>query len=241
MPPQLDRILLAEIAPFQGLGGAELDEILAQARSRRFAKNTALFEQGTSAGHFFVLLDGHLKVTQTTPVGAQVIVRYINPGDIFGIAAAIGRSDYPATATAVVDSVALSWDQHYWHKLIAAHPSVAGNVMRTLGGRLQEQQEKLMQIATQRAERRIAHVLLRLTRQAGKKVEGGVEISFPLTRQDIAEMTGTTLFTVSRVMSQWDQAAFTESGRQRILVRDPHALLRIAEESAEAVGDRNPA
>jgi CRP-like cAMP-binding protein len=228
---------LADTAPFQGLVGNDLDDILAHARSRRFAKNAALFEQGAGADHFFVLLDGHLKVTQTTPVGAQVIVRYINPGDIFGIAAAIGRSDYPATATAVVDSVALAWDQHYWHKLVAAYPAVAGNVMRALGARLQEQQEKLIQIATQRAERRIAHVLLRLVRQAGKTVAGGVEISFPLTRQDIAEMTGTTLFTVSRVMSQWDQAAFTESGRQRIVVCNPHALLRIAEESTEAVGD----
>jgi CRP-like cAMP-binding protein len=239
LPPPLDRILLAEIALFHGLGADDLDDILAHARSRRFAKNVALFEQGAGAEHFFVLLDGHLKVTQTTPVGAQVIVRYINPGDIFGIAAAIGRSDYPATATAVVDSVALAWDQHYWGKLVTAHPSVAGNVMRTLGARLQDQQEKLMQIATQRAERRIAHVLLRLVRQAGKKVEGGIEISFPLTRQDIAEMTGTTLFTVSRVMSQWDQASLTESGRQRIVVRDPHALLRIAEESAETADNRD--
>jgi CRP/FNR family transcriptional regulator, nitrogen oxide reductase regulator len=86
-------------------------------------------------------------------------------------------------------------------------------------------------MATERVERRIAHAVLRLARQAGRRVEEGVQIEFPLSRQDIAEMTGTTLHTVSRTMSAWEQAGLIDGGRQRIVIKDPHALVRIAEEN----------
>jgi uncharacterized protein involved in response to NO len=129
------------------------------------------------------------------------------------------------------ESVALAWDMAEWPVLVARHPRLATNALRTMGGRLQEQQTKVREIATERVERRIAHVLLRLARQAGRRIETGVEIEFPITRQDIAEMTAATLFTVSRVMREWEQAGLVEGGRQRIVVRDSQALVRIAEDS----------
>jgi CRP-like cAMP-binding protein len=85
-------------------------------------------------------------------------------------------------------------------------------------------------VATERVERRIAHALLRLVRQAGRRVEAGVEIDFPLSRQDVAEMTGTTLHTVSRTLSAWESQGIVESGRQQVVIRKPHALVAIAED-----------
>jgi CRP-like cAMP-binding protein len=230
---RLDRTLIADLEAFQGLAGEDLDDVLGHARPRRYEKNAVVFQQGAAADAFFVLLDGRLKVGQITEEGQQVVIRFVNPGEIFGIAAAIGRHDYPATVVAAADSVALAWDQSYWPVLVARYPGVASNTLRTLGGRLREQHARVREISTQRVERRIAHALVRLVRQAGTKVERGIEIAFPITRQDLAEMTGTTLFTVSRVMSAWDQAGIIESGRQHIVVLDPHALVRIAEEAAE--------
>jgi len=86
-------------------------------------------------------------------------------------------------------------------------------------------------MSTQQVEQRVAHALLRLAKQAGQKVEHGIEIAFPISRQDIAQMTGTTLHTVSRILSGWEQRGLIESGRQRIVVREPHKLLVLAEES----------
>ena len=231
---RLDRTLIADCDAFQGLAGEELDDVLGHARARRYEKNATVFQQGVVADAFFVLMDGRLKVVQTTQEGHQVVIRFVNPGELFGIAAAVGRHDYPATAIAAADSVALAWDQSYWPVLVSRHPSVASNTLRTVGSRLQEQHTRVREISTQRVERRIAHALLRLVRQAGTKLERGIEIAFPITRQDLAEMTGTTLFTVSRVMSAWDQSGIIASGRQHIVVFDPHALVRIAEDAVES-------
>ena len=189
MAGQLDRALIYGLDAFEGLSGEDLDGILRYARSRRYERNATVFQQGAPADAFFVLLDGRLKVVQTTVEGHQVVVRFVNPGELFGIAAAIGRQDYPGTAISVGESIALAWDQSYWHTLVREYPSIASNALRTVGSRLQEQHTRVREISTQRVERRIAHVLLRLVRQAGRRVDSGIEITFPITRQDLAEMT----------------------------------------------------
>ena len=86
-------------------------------------------------------------------------------------------------------------------------------------------------MSTEQVERRIAHALLRLAQQAGRKVEAGVQIDFPITRQDVAEMTGATMFTVSRVLSAWESQGLVAGGRQKIMIREPHKLLLLAEGS----------
>jgi CRP/FNR family transcriptional regulator, nitrogen oxide reductase regulator len=231
---RLDRSLIEGLDAFQGLVGSDLDDILTRARPRRFKRNATIFQQGTDAETFFILLDGRLKVVQTTAEGQQIVVGFVNPGALFGIAAAIGRTEYPGTAIAAAESVALAWEMSYWSALVARYPTIATSALRMLGGRLQEQHVRIREMSTQRVERRIAHVLLRLVRQAGRKVESGVEIDFPITRQDLAEMTAATLFTVSRIMSAWEQQGIIEGGRQHIVLREPHALVKIAEESDSA-------
>jgi CRP-like cAMP-binding protein len=229
----VDRSLVAGLPLFVGLGAAELDAILSEARSVRFAKNSAVFEQGADAHSFFLLLHGHVRATKMTPTGQQIVVRYVTPGEIFGVAPAIGLSIYPATATAMDDSVVLSWPSSAWPRLVAQHPSLAANTLQTVGARLQESHTRVIEMSTQQVERRIAHTLLRLVKQAGRKVEQGIQIDFPISRQDIAEMTGTTLHTVSRTLSAWEQQGLVEGGRQRIVVRDPHRLFMLAEQGPE--------
>ena len=226
----LDRSLVENLPLFAGLGAAELDAILFEARSARYAKNSAVFEQGEEAHSFFLLLHGHVRASKTTPAGQQIVVRYVTPGETFGVARAIGLTKYPATATAVDDSVALAWPSTAWPRLVAQHPSLAANTLQMVGSRLQETHTRVVEMSTQQVERRIAHALLRLAKQAGRKSEQGVEIDFPISRQDVAEMTGTTLHTVSRTLSAWEQQGLIEGGRQRIVLRDPHKLFRLAEE-----------
>jgi len=214
---------------FERLADADLDEIVGMATSRRYPAGEAVFRQGQEADQFYVLLHGRLRVTQVTPEGQQIIVRMVNPGDLFGIAKALRRPDYPGTAMAVSESVALGWPMSQWEVLIERCPGMAVNAMQTIGIRLQEAHTRLREMATEEVERRVAHAVLRLAQQAGKKEDGGVRIDFPISRQDIAEMTGTTLHTVSRILSAWETAELVEGGRQKLLVRDAHRLLLIAD------------
>jgi len=228
----VDRSLVTELPVFAGLAPAELNAILSEARSIRYPKNSAVFQEGEDVHSFFVLLHGHVRASKTTPAGQQVVVRYVTPGEIFGVAPAIGLTKYPATATAVDDSVALAWPSAAWPRLVARHPALATNTLQTVGNRLQETHTRVVEMSTQQVERRVAHALLRLARQAGRKVEQGVEIDFPISRQDIAEMTGTTLHTVSRTLSAWESQGLIESGRQRVVLRDPHRLFVLAEQES---------
>ena len=226
----VDRSLVANLPLFAGFSAEDLTEILREARSLRIAKNRNVFAEGEDAHSFFVLLHGHVRASKTTPSGEQVVVRYVAPGETFGVAPAIGLRRYPATATAVDDSVALAWPSAIWPRLVSRFPALATNTLQTIGSRLQETHTRVVEMSTQQVEQRVAHALLRLAKQAGHKVEHGVEIDFPISRQDIAQMTGTTLHTVSRILSAWEQRGLIESGRQRIVLREPHKLLVLADE-----------
>jgi CRP/FNR family transcriptional regulator, nitrogen oxide reductase regulator len=232
----VDPSLVADLPLFAGLSTEQLGEILREARSARYPRHSAVFEQGEDAHSFFVLLHGHVRASKMTPAGEQIVVRYVAPGESFGVAMAIGLQRYPATATAVDDSVVLAWPSETWPRLVATFPALATNTLQTVGTRLQETQTRVVEMSTQQVEQRVAHALLRLARQSGRKVEHGVEIDFPISRQDIAQMTGTTLHTVSRILSGWEQRGLIESGRQRIVLRESHKLLVLAEETPDESG-----
>lgn len=225
----LDRSILDVVPAFAALTGKEIDIVLAQARSLRYPKGTTVFEQGGAADSFFVLLHGHLQVVKLTPAGQQVVIRYVVPGEMFGIAVQMGRQSYPATAQAVMDSLALVWPSSAWPTLVARCPALAESALHIVGTRLDEAHVRVVELATEEVERRVAHALLRLLKQAGRKVDDGIEVAFPITREDVAQMTGTTLHTVSRILSAWEARGLVEGGRQRIVVRDPHGLFAIAE------------
>jgi CRP-like cAMP-binding protein len=225
----VDRSLVANLPLFAGLSPAELDDVLAEARAVHHAKNSNVFEQGEEAHSFFVLLHGHVRAAKTTPSGQQVVVRYVTPGETFGVAVAIGLDRYPAAAIAVDDSVVLAWPSAAWPRLVVKHPALTANTLQTVGSRLQDSNSRVVEMSTEQVERRVARALLRLTQQAGRKVETGIEIDFPISRQDIAEMTGTTLHTVSRILSAWEGQGLLDGGRQRIIVCDPHKLFMLAD------------
>jgi CRP-like cAMP-binding protein len=235
--PHLDRSLIAGLDVFAAMSEADLDAAIGIAHPRRLPEGTAAFEQGQIAKEFFVLLNGRLKVVQTTPAGQQVVVRHINPGEIFGVAKAMSRPDYPATALAVTESLALAWSDTYWEAFVARNAGFANAAIQTIGRRLQESHGRIVELTTEAVERRIAHGILRLVNQAGRKTDKGIEIDFPVTREDIAEMTGTTLHTVSRTLTRWQQMGLVVSSRKKVTVRDPHRLFLLAEGRTSPEGE----
>ena len=225
---RLDESLLSDLPPFSKLEQRQIREILDLASSRRYDEGVAIFEEGHDAGRFYLLLDGYIRVVRITPSGEQVIALHIPSGQLFGIAKALGHETYPATAIAAAESIALSWPTRLWDEFVAKYDGFATETYNTVGVRISEMNNRIVEMATQQVEQRIACALLRLINQTGRKVEGGIEIDFPITRQDLSEMTGTTLHTVSRMLSAWEKQGLVRSGRKRITVLEAHKLVLLS-------------
>jgi len=169
---------------------------------------------------------------QNNPAGQQVNLRTINEWQMFGALGAVrDGATYPATAQALENSTALALKSEYLHDLMETRPYLSFDLMKLMTGYIQEMQERYRELATEKVERRIARSLLRLAAQMGTKNEGGIELTF--TRQDLAEMSGTTIYTVSRILSDWERQGLVEAGRERVLIRNPHGVVSIAEELNE--------
>jgi CRP-like cAMP-binding protein len=203
---------------------------LEAARQLKVTRGSYLFYQGDPADRLHVLLEGSLKLSQVTPDGQQVIMRYIRAGDAFSVLSVLDGLEYPGSAEAVDDCQILAWDRAIMKDLMRRYPSIALRVLEVVAGHVQEFQDRLRELSTERVERRIARALLRLASQTGRKTSEGVLVDLPLSRQDLAEMTGTTLYTVSRTLSQWEMRGLVHSSREKVVILQPHGLVAIAED-----------
>lgn len=221
---------LAKVPLFQGLDADHLRAVYEGSTCKRKGANEVVFRQGQEARWSYVLLRGRLKVAQSSPDGHQILNRYVGPEEMFGCVLLYKSHRYPATATTVSPSVVLAWDRDALFCMLERFPRVALNALELLGEELAIVRSRYLELATERVERRVARALLRLTEKSGKADGRGVEIAFPVSRQDLADLTGTTLHTVSRILSGWRQQGWIESGRRRIKVHDPSVLRSIAED-----------
>lgn len=224
---------LSHVPLFEGLTPDLLARVVGLARSQPVEAGEFFFHEGDRAEEFFVLTSGRVKLTQLTPEGHQVVLRLVGAGEAFGGVGAFGDPTYPVSAEAVETSIALGWTSATMRRLFEMEHRIAVNALHFVSGRLHDLQRRYRQLMTERVERRVARAVLRLVRDAGRRVDAGVEIDFPVSRQDIAEMTGTTLYTVSRLLSAWEERGILHSGRRRIVLAKPHALVAIAEDLPE--------
>lgn len=227
--PRLDESLLWHLPPFSKLDRRDIRKILDQATSRRFEEGVAIFDEGAPAERFFMLLDGYVRAVRITATGEQVTTLHIPAGQLLGIARALGRDTYPATALTATESIVLSWPTHLWDTFSSDYEGFATETYKTVGTRMGEMHNRIVEMATQHVEQRVANALLRLVNQTGRKAPDGIEIDFPITRQDLSELTGTTLHTVSRLLSSWEKRGLVQSKRKRIKVTNPHALVEISQ------------
>jgi CRP-like cAMP-binding protein len=231
MKPSLANLeILRNTALFGGLPEDELTQIIETAYLSRLEDGAFFFFEANPAEAVYVLLEGKVKLTQVTNEGQQVILGYLSPGRQYGIIAMLPGQPYPVSAQAVGKSQALTWDQATLTRLAERFPRIALNALKIMAGQIREFQNRVRELSTQRVERRIARTVLRLARQSGRKIDGGVLVDLPLSRQDIAEMTGTTLYTVSRVLSNWEERGLVKSERQQVIITYPHGLVSLAED-----------
>ena len=222
--------LLNKSPLFKGANAAELGAALQISGRCRLARGEFFFHQGEPADNFYVIVEGRVRLSQLNPEGHQVIIHFMGPGDGMGIIVALSNTIYPLSAEVVTDCVALSWDYDATINLMKQYPRLALNGLRLVASRFHELQNRYRELSTERVERRVARAVLRLARQSGRRTEKGVLLDLPISRQDLGEMTGTTLYTVSRILSRWEQSGLIETGRERIIILSPHDLVIIAED-----------
>lgn len=198
---------------------------------RSIEEGEFFFFQGDPATYFYVLVTGRAKLLQTNQTGQQVNLRTLNEWQIFGALGAVRENaTYPATAQALEPSTALAIESSFLKAMMETRPNLNINLMQLMTGYIMEMQERYRELATERVERRIALTVLRLAAQIGKRISTDeMVVELPLSRQDMAEASGTTIFTVSRVLADWERRGLVEAGRERVVIRNPHGLVQISE------------
>lgn len=235
--------LLRKIGLFKDLTDIELQSVMREASELKFDQGSFLFYQDDPAERIFVLKSGRVKLYQLSNDGQQVLMRVMTPGMMFAAISLVEGAMYPVSAEAAEDCEVLYWSQQTLLGLIHRFPVLALNAIKVLAGHVREFQDRYRELATERVERRIARAVLRLANQTGVKTDEGVLLNLPLSRQDLAEMSGTTLFTVSRILSQWEEKGLVSAGRERLVIRFPHGLVSIAEDlpmRSQASPDNHP-
>lgn len=213
---------------FDGLSAEERSVWLSAARHRDLGRGEALARQGEPADAFSLVESGLLKLVQATPDGRDVIVRFVGPREPFGGVVALDDAAYPVTALASGPTRVLVWPRDTLRRLLAAYPQVRTNIMREMAGHMTEAMTRVRELSTEPAAQRVARAVLRLMRQCGQTMPDGILLDYPFTRQELAELSGTTLYTASRTMAAWQAGGIVQSSGRRVLVRSPRQLEALA-------------
>jgi len=230
MDPAQSQTILRQVAEFKGATTEDIHKIASLCIPRAVEENSFFFLQGEVADHLYILVSGRVKLSSLTPEGQQVNLRTIQPVQLFGAIGAVSPgASYPASAQAMEDCSAIAIRSGDFRPLLEQRPYLSFGLMRLMTGYIQEMQERYREMATEKVEQRIARVLVRLAGQTGRKVDDGVLIELSFSRQDLAEMAGTTIYSVSRVLSAWEKTGILATGRERVTLTKPHAIMRLSE------------
>jgi len=212
---------------FSGIPLSDCIKIVSTAQEKRFSRRQTIFFEGDPIRHIVLLLSGCVKVTQFGPNGQEVILRLNGPGEMVGMLGLHAKGNHSSTARTVQMACALVWDAAHFEAVSERYPLLRRNTARVLEQRLHELEERFREISTEKVSPRLSSELLRLLPQVGKRVNDEVEIS--LSREELAQLTGTTLFTVSRLLSQWEVQGIVSARREMVLVRNVQALTELSQ------------
>jgi CRP-like cAMP-binding protein len=218
------------------LTGLSRDEALAvvkRAMRKEWKAGSWVYRHGDPATHFYMLESGRMKCLQVGTRGAEVVLRFSAPGQVFGHSALLKKSAYVCSALAVGPSRTLSWSTETVWQLMRDHPRLAENVMQIFITQLAQLQDRCLNLAGEAVERRLARSLSQLALSIGKKSGRATIIGDGFSAKDLADLSGTTILTVSRVLGEWERRGLIKKGRGWVAVYDSQALL---EEAAKSKG-----
>lgn len=224
-------VLMCASALFAGLSREECLEIATCAKARNFAQDELLFMQGQPVRNLVLLQAGSVKLTQLSSGGEEVILWMNGKGDAVGVNPEVPGCSHTCSARAMEQCRALTWEYSRLQTLLDEYPQIRKNINQILTSRLHELEERFREVATEKVAKRLALTLLRLLKRVGKQHNSGVQVS--LSREELAQMTGTTLFTISRILSKWGEEGFVVPRREAVVVCDPARLGRIGNDEED--------
>lgn len=224
---------IAQIPMLGDLPAHLIQRVVETARVHQLERGEAVFIQGQKADGVYALLSGRLRLVQHSLEGQDVGLSIFSPGDVIGLIAAIGGEEYPGSCEAVDKSAVMYIPGALFHELMLLHNPLSARVVKILVHRLHEAHDHIRELSAERVERRLARTVLRLASKVGVKTERGIRLDMSLSRQDLAELSGTTLYTVSRILSEWQRDNLVDIGREEVCITHPHKLVVIAEDLPE--------
>ncbi len=227
MSPTVEE-LLRIAKPLGALPEADREHLARVAQVRTFAVGEELFAEADPAEFFYTIVSGRTKVFKMTPSGKDIILGMFGPGDPVGSVAVYKEQPYPATAVAVEETVCIRISRRDLYALLDENPRVARGLLLGLTQRLIELVNRVGELSGTRVEPRLARLLLRLAQELGREERGGIFIAMHLSRQELADMTGTTIETCIRVMSRWEKEETVLTEKAGFLVLDSRALELLA-------------
>jgi CRP/FNR family transcriptional regulator len=213
--------ILKQSLIFSSLKDEELAQLSQLAIEHSLHSDEFVFWEGDSPDYFYIVVEGRVKVVKHSSSGKEFIIAFFGPGEMFGEVAVFEDKPYPASAQAAADTKILAIKQDKFLSFLSAHPRFALSIISVLGGRLRDAQTRLKDLAGERVEQRLARTLLMLSSKLGS--------TLPFTRQEIADMAGTTTETAIRITSQFKERGIIGSVRGKIIILDETKLRLLSE------------
>jgi CRP-like cAMP-binding protein len=232
MPATIDEIdAVLRVTPvFQKLALADRRKVAEAAAVRRYSKGQIIFEQGTASDAFYTIASGRVKIFRMLPTGKDVILEVFGSGDPIGALAAYDGRPFPASAAALEDTVCVVIPRPVFFRLLEEHPSLVRGLMLGLTHRLVELTNRVTELSGARIEPRFARLFLKLAGEKGREDRGGIFVPLALSRQELADMTGTTIETAIRIMSRWGKQGLVRTEKDGFVVLDRGGLETVAGE-----------
>jgi CRP/FNR family transcriptional regulator len=216
--------LLRKIPVFRVLSPVDRETVARAASIRSFEKGQTIFEEGEPSDAFYTIAAGRVKVFKMLPSGKDLILEVFGTGDPLGAVAAYDGRPFPASAVALEDTTCLVIARPEFFKLLEQHPTLVRGLLLGLTHRLVELTNRLAELSGGTIERRFARLFLKLASEMGRQERGGTFVPLSLSRQELADMTGTTIETCIRIMSRWGKQDIVRTEKDGFVVLNPDAL-----------------
>ena len=220
----LDHVPLLNI-----LSPQDREHIFRELSETRYGKDDFIFREGDPTEYFHIVKEGTVKCVKSTPDGKECTLKMLMPGDLFCCdAAAFDGGCHPGTAQPMGNVSILRMHRKAYFDMLRRSPDAALEVIKYLGNRLNEAQEKAKILALDRADQRLAALLADLGARIGIKESHGISLPMRLTRQDMANMIGATTETVIRIMSRFKREQLVSGTANRLVILSLERLKSIA-------------
>lgn len=230
LPDQDVEALLRVTPVFRRLAPGDRQTIARAAHVRRYDRGATIFEQGNPSDAFYTIASGRVKIFKMTPAGKDLILEVFGPGDPLGAVATYDGRPFPASAVAMEDTTCVIIPRSVFFQLLEQHPTLVRGLLLGLTVRLVELTNRLAELSGGRIESRLARLFLKLGREMGRTDRGGTFVALPLTRQELADLTGTTIETCIRIMSRWNKEDVVRTEKDGFVILDRAALESLAAE-----------